>query len=1253
MPASPPEKDKHLAQEAAACPAQDPPAGSLGKMTTSPPASSSRNGGTSFSPPKRENKPAPAEKISPLSEILEEIGIPEEERSNGASREQADLNATQNENDDPSQQQQPLGAPVRRKAPPMSQGDSEPWVDFTDFLTDEVAKTLKTGDMVYSKDFCLVDGMSAVVSMDPKMDSGFRTKEEVNTLQKARKFFLGEGKNKKSFFNTLEELNQTLDALLNEFLIWAGGGRLWLQTIGTCVLLFDNEFFEELKEASTSARGSSTSSLFPTTEAKYCAQLFANFVYELLSSCLAVQNVIKTGELYDGEEEMVLLEEPLILECIARARRPLFAAKIPEARNPAESATSSSRLYERFPGEPSGFASVEEDRITPWIAAASSTEEAKSAYTDRLRFLKQYRKLLNLRVHVGVKDAVKLVESRRNDESKDNKIMNADENLQSGELQLTSASTTTGGAIESTDPAPEETGEISQEPEEQLSAAAKKNRNKRKKKQLLKQEQTFSPTKEFLEKAQGGYSSSPDEKPDPKKFPIAAEMDRRRTEFMEITNELLALVTDKLSSGSGTASCSSPTGGEGSASTLFPTISSARWMLQDYHHRAMRVGPPRKACVRTMAESWAVWEQHLKSMLVVYTKYHDLLFQTFNVKGQEYSASIIVPILRFFMQMETVLDTGSLLGKTGSNSSAASPLLAAAAASTTSSSSSSVPKSSTAEAKHIIPLIPNHADVIARSLAWCYFQARTDYRFWASFDPERWDEKMLDKNGENEMEKIANQPPVERVPSMKNRNLANAEAAEMKSAILAAQNGSSTKKTFKLDPKTDLQKVVLVSLRTFLHHFCIQQGYGAASDIRRKLNAGENIELSSCESVTKLRIPENFQLETTYDEMIWRLDEICRWNVRILHQTTAKRHRQFVHLWGELGHFQEEFAQVADFGFRICYGNSLRLTAPIQYFVTELGYQAIIQHMLLGFPLECYDNEDLLIIFWFLDFVCECRGQVLRVRKERQLICSNKDLVAACREQAALGESCEEGKDLTSEEHQTTQELQAGATSNNSKKKKKKKKPGAEVGGENNSQLVAATETTPTTPPQIDGILLYHAAEGLLLKALFRLVYFLAVKQITKRDNFSASWNRYWYRLRMVSSTGAFPQSGGPPPFKEYWQMVASVDKLSANFDQELMLSLFLGGQATLPGGQDGGPALPSRASRPSDSGEFPGCHEVEGPAGRRQAQGDVLKRAPLQDTLAEPEARIRMIDLGRSVTLAYDSWTKMRERIESFSSSK
>ena len=106
----------------------------------------------------------------------------------------------------------------------------EEWVDITS-LCDLAVSGMNLGEMMESSSFRLYDAMSAIEIMDPKMDTGYKSQEDM-TLEKAEALGLVSDQLE------TEVLIGLMDHLLMYYLLWLDGHTI-VQTCFSCLYLQD------------------------------------------------------------------------------------------------------------------------------------------------------------------------------------------------------------------------------------------------------------------------------------------------------------------------------------------------------------------------------------------------------------------------------------------------------------------------------------------------------------------------------------------------------------------------------------------------------------------------------------------------------------------------------------------------------------------------------------------------------------------------------------------------------------------------------------------------------------------------------------------------------------------------------------------------------------------------------------------------------------------------------------------------------
>ncbi|CAE7438218.1 NAA35, partial [Symbiodinium sp. CCMP2456] len=161
----------------------------------------------------------------------------------------------------------PEAVPVGDSPP----GKDEEWVDITT-LCDLAVNGMNVGEMVESSTFRLYDAMSAIEIMDPKMDTGFRSNEDMSLEKALTSGLVGK---------VLEEkvLAGVIDHLLMYYLLWLDGHTI-IQTCFSCLYLQDPK---RLLAAA------------PLPE-------LASFVDALLIVCQHAQNAVTAAGVFDDED---------------------------------------------------------------------------------------------------------------------------------------------------------------------------------------------------------------------------------------------------------------------------------------------------------------------------------------------------------------------------------------------------------------------------------------------------------------------------------------------------------------------------------------------------------------------------------------------------------------------------------------------------------------------------------------------------------------------------------------------------------------------------------------------------------------------------------------------------------------------------------------------------------------------------------------------------------------------------------------
>lgn len=162
------------------------------------------------------------------------------------------------------------------------------WVDITAECQMAI-DGMDVGEMIESPTFRLIDAMSAIEIMDPKMDSGFSTGEQDMTPERAAEVGIIASK------LAHEELVSIMDQLLMHYLLWLEGHTI-VQTIFCCLYLQDLE--------------------------KYVKPIpyFCTFVDALLVACRQARSIILKAGVFDDEDFLPSLFNVDLEKCVGSAQ---------------------------------------------------------------------------------------------------------------------------------------------------------------------------------------------------------------------------------------------------------------------------------------------------------------------------------------------------------------------------------------------------------------------------------------------------------------------------------------------------------------------------------------------------------------------------------------------------------------------------------------------------------------------------------------------------------------------------------------------------------------------------------------------------------------------------------------------------------------------------------------------------------------------------------------------------------------------
>ncbi|CAD7941291.1 unnamed protein product [Amoebophrya sp. A25] len=916
---------------------------------------------------------------------------------------------------------------------PRQACDQDEWVDITDSVFRKECADMADGQMLCGTQFNLFDAMSAIVCLEYKMDSGFESAESLNTIEKARRAGLYELLDDKR----ISDVCKVFDECAKQYLVWASGGRMFQQTLRTCVLLFD---VEPLKRS----------------------YLFTMLMLEVIHSCLAVRGVVVQAELEDADEIQLKQEESAVLD----TRDLLLSAK-----KAAED--------ERFAGERDGDKNIAK-------ALADCSDEERKLYSQRLEFIRTYCQLVSLKVHGGVEDRPQ-----------------PDEVVPPAEAEAEAAAA-----------------------EAEASTAAGKKKRKRKK-----------PT---AAAADGGS------KKQVVAGPCLEVMTQRRLEAVRLTSQLLPLIAEF------TKQLKIPEDSTDEAPQ--PQDAVIRKVCQiDFNRRLVRGGPPRVPLETTFAEGWRLWRRHIEGIRCVYTDYHNVL-----VGGLPVGVVAEEDFRELVVEDEGTIDSPSkkdaepVCASSSSSSNAPgypksqvstkhqtpyslSPLghtlalyarlqnaLDASAAKVHAGPFGASPISQSANAQN--------ADLLTRCLACLYAMARTDYWHWGCRDPtfgvEVVDEQASPKSA------ALTKPPKQGENSSSAGSEANKTSTDTDATVAPQPVGMSVQAQQAAAQKANddkiqkLSGVVVRPLRSILHNILVTD-YGLFADCRRHLNhphfalsdSAKKI-LASAQRTEGGDPQKSWTMEVLYDEALRKLEDICIWAIRILHLTGPRRHRQLIHLWNEIGLFVERSVQPLDLAIRVMYVETLRIASPLRCLTRELTYGFVLQQLLVGFSLDIYDDADLLLIMWAVAFVQKRRHEQ---RMERTHLLAQHGILNG----PATGES-EAANNCSAAPSTTVVAKKAGGKQSAAAANKNKHKQEIQA-------AIAVKEKLEKDP-----LHLYEMAEMQFGKAMCRLLYWMAQKNIIEREPLELCWQRFELRLRMMDATFAFPAIENL--FDEYRVMIWSLD---------------------------------------------------------------------------------------------------------------
>eukprot|EP00397_Hematodinium_sp_SG-2012_P031597 GEMP01033566.1.p1 GENE.GEMP01033566.1~~GEMP01033566.1.p1 ORF type:complete len:703 (+),score=146.80 GEMP01033566.1:23-2110(+) len=103
--------------------------------------------------------------------------------------------------------------------------------------------------------------------------------------------------------------------------------------------------------------------------------------------------------------------------------------------------------------------------------------------------------------------------------------------------------------------------------------------------------------------------------------------------------------------------------------------------------------------------------------------------------------------------------------------------------------------------------------------------------------------------------------------------------------------------------------------------------------------------------------------------------------LRIRHATPARQHRKAIHLLYELNVLQNE-AGYYDNRLKVVFGDNLVNVKSLRSYAIDQALQVLLEHLMVGFQLELYDDIELCMIYWFMDYLYG-----LRVYTHNEALC--------------------------------------------------------------------------------------------------------------------------------------------------------------------------------------------------------------------------------------------------------------------------
>ena len=94
--------------------------------------------------------------------------------------------------------------------------------------------------------------------------------------------------------------------------------------------------------------------------------------------------------------------------------------------------------------------------------------------------------------------------------------------------------------------------------------------------------------------------------------------------------------------------------------------------------------------------------------------------------------------------------------------------------------------------------------------------------------------------------------------------------------------------------------------------------------------------------------------------------------LKLTHLNRARRFRRLAHVFPDFNELQHEAYRLDD-TLKSTFGANLKYSRPSWGFIMDHALQAMIAKLLIGFQLDIYEEAELHMIYWYVDYLCGLR----------------------------------------------------------------------------------------------------------------------------------------------------------------------------------------------------------------------------------------------------------------------------------------